>query len=582
MTETPDNVLCFYPPDIPPWDHQFKGFERFKAEPYCGLFFDQRCGKTRTALAIVVHRYTVMRDIDATLIIAWPNGIHRNWVSEEIPQWLPPEVPRRSVIWRSGMSGRKVFKDEFALLLKSKGLAILSVNAEAITTPACKEHIAEFLKVRRVALIIDESDWASTPDSKRTEVVLKISTWRSIKLRMLLGGTPATESPFQLYSQMNILQPNFFGFKTFQIFKHHFGEYEWEPAVELEPLKIGGTIQRYKNGHVKMVDKVRKGPGGEDITFPLIDRRTGQPKLRVKKSINYATSNQFEAILRDDNENPRYRNLDELHAKMAPHTMRVLRSDVSPAPKPIHSKHFYQMSREQFRVYNGLLEEFRAELKSGFIVEAAHVLTRWLRLQQVLSNRLPPRDEGVVCESCDGAGCQECDEVGIVVMTLPEEIVDLDEDSRLEALRFVIRDPPVKTIVWARFQHEVTMIIDLVKSMGGNPVRFDGLVPERERLENLHDVFRCGSADFLIGNAAAGGRGLPMDVADLAVFYSNYFSGRMREQVEARTEALFKKTSTHVVDIICEDTIDEKIVKVLRAKKSLSAVIMRDNLREWL
>ncbi len=73
-----------------------------------------------------------------------------------------------------------------------------------------------------------------------------------------------------------------------------------------------------------------------------------------------------------------------------------------------------------------------------------------------------------------------------------------------------------------------------------------------------------------------------MDVADLAVFYSNYFSGRTREQVEARTEALFKRTPTSVVDIIAEDSIDEKIVKVLRAKKSLSAVIMRDNLREWL
>jgi SNF2 family DNA or RNA helicase len=117
--------------------------------------------------------------------------------------------------------------------------------------------------------------------------------------------------------------------------------------------------------------------------------------------------------------------------------------------------------------------------------------------------------------------------------------------------------------------------------MGGEPVRFDGLVPEEERRDNLQE-FRRGRADFLIGNAAAGGRGLPMDVADLAVFYSNYFSGRMREQVEARTEALFKKTPTNVVDIVCEGTIDEKIVAVLRSKKSLSAVIMRDNLGEWL
>ncbi len=240
------------------------------------------------------------------------------------------------------------------------------------------------------------------------------------------------------------------------------------------------------------------------------------------------------------------------------------------------------MSREQARVYSDLVEEFQAELKSGFIVEAAHVLTRWLRLQQVLSNRLPLREEGVICTDCDGDGCPSCDEVGIVLQEFPEEIVDPDEDPRLEALRFVLREKPAKTIVWCRFQFEVTAVIDLVKSMGGAPVRFDGLVPEAERLEGLHTHFRRGKADFLVGNAAAGGRGLPMDVADLAVFYSNYFSGRMREQVTARTEALFKRTPTSVVDIIAEDSIDEKIVKVLRAKKSLSSVIMRDNLREWL
>lgn len=560
-----------------PWSHQKEAFLKFADSSFCVLFFEQRCGKTRTAIDICAYRFE-KDDIDAILILSWPNGVSRNWVTEEIPNWLPLRIPCRSLIWRSGKQKTKAFMQEFDLLCRSKGLAIFSINAEAITTESCKRHIKAFLNSRKgVALIVDESDWAATPGAARTETVIKMATWGVIKLKMLLGGTPATESPFQLYSQFEILKPDFFGFKTFQTFKHHFGVYDWEPAPVQVPLVTHGRVQRFKNGRVILTNKL-DGAGNPVIA---IDKRTGQPKMRPVKGLNHSTSAQFEMVKRDEDGTPLYRNIDELHAKMDPHVVRVLRRDVSDAPEPVHSKHFYEMSDEQYRVYSDLLEEFRAELRTGYIVEAAHVLTRWLRLQQVLSNRLPPREEGLICGACNGAGCAECDEVGIIPTILPAEVVDTEADPRLDALCFVIREPPPKFIVWCRFQHEVTAVMETVESLGHSPVRFDGLVPEAERRENLQE-FRGGRADALIGNAAAGGRGLPMDVADLAVFYSNYFSGRTREQVEARTEALFKKTPTSIVDIICEGTIDERIVAVLRSKRSLAAVIMRDNLGEWL
>jgi hypothetical protein len=407
--------------------------------------------------------------------------------------------------------------------------------------------------------------------------MIKMATWNSIKLKMILSGTPATESPFQLFSQFEILKPGFFGFRDFLTFKHHFGSYDWEPAPVQVPLIRHGRIQKFKNGHVILTDKLDNA--GNPII--AIDKKTGKPKMRPVKNLNHSTGAQYEAIKRDDEDRPLYRNLDELHSKMQPHVMRVLRSDVSDAPEKIYQKRYYSMSAEQLRVYNDLLEEFRAELKDGYVVEAAHVLTRWLRLQQVLSNRLPSREEGMMCRECDGEGCLVCDNVGIVLVKVPEQIVDVEHDPRLEALQVELQNRPAKTIVWCRFQHEVTSVIELVNRMGGSPVRFDGLVDEAQRKINLQE-FRRGRADFLVGNAAAGGRGLPMEVADLAVFYSNYFSLRTRLQVEDRTEAIFKKTATGVVDIIAEGTIDEKIVWALRSKLEVANAITRDKLREWL
>jgi hypothetical protein len=594
---TVSESYTFHPDAPPPWIHQLEAFERFKDSPYCGLFFDQRCGKTRDAVDIVGYRFEVVRDIDAMLVIAWPSGVHRNWCVEEIPRWLPPRIPRRSVIWRAGRYSTKAFEEEFALLLRSKGLAIFAVNAEALITPSCREHIQRFLEARRgVALIVDECDWASSPGSIRTDKIQKIATWHVIKLKMILSGTPATESPFQLFSQMNILKPDFFGFKTYQSFRHHFGAYEFEPAPVQVPLRrplvcrdckennllacAHGRVQRFKNGHVKLIDKINPKTGELVIE---IDRRTKQPKMRPKRGINHDTSAQFDKIFRDDDDNPRYRNLDELHAKMAPYVMRVLRSEVSDAPEKIYQKRFYEMSKEQQRVYDDLTDKFQAELKSGLIVSAAHVLTRWLRLQQVLSNRFPARTEGVICDECAGEGCFSCDNVGIVLREFEPEVIDPDHDPRLDALELELNaSRSDKAIIWCRFRHEVTQVIELVNRLGGLPVRFDGEVPEKDRLEALHGAFRQGSATHLVGNPAAGQRGLPMDVANLAVFNSNYFSGRLRRQTEDRTEAVFKKVATGIVDIVCIGSIDERLVHVLRHKQELSELIVPSNLKEWL
>jgi SNF2 family DNA or RNA helicase len=66
------------------------------------------------------------------------------------------------------------------------------------------------------------------------------------------------------------------------------------------------------------------------------------------------------------------------------------------------------------------------------------------------------------------------------------------------------------------------------------------------------------------------------------VYYSNGYDLEKRQQSEARIDRIGQKKNMTYVDIICEETIDEKIVKALRKKVNIATQIMGEELREWI
>jgi SNF2 family DNA or RNA helicase len=55
-----------------------------------------------------------------------------------------------------------------------------------------------------------------------------------------------------------------------------------------------------------------------------------------------------------------------------------------------------------------------------------------------------------------------------------------------------------------------------------------------------------------------------------------------RLQSEDRAHRIGQKKSVTYIDIIATKTIDEKIVKALRAKINIASTILGEELREWI
>jgi SNF2 family DNA or RNA helicase len=66
------------------------------------------------------------------------------------------------------------------------------------------------------------------------------------------------------------------------------------------------------------------------------------------------------------------------------------------------------------------------------------------------------------------------------------------------------------------------------------------------------------------------------------IYFSNGYDLEKRTQSEARIDRIGQTRNMTYVDIIAENTVDEKIVKALRKKINIASQIMGEELKDWI
>ena len=141
-----------------------------------------------------------------------------------------------------------------------------------------------------------------------------------------------------------------------------------------------------------------------------------------------------------------------------------------------------------------------------------------------------------------------------------------------------------KAIIWAHYQYDVKDIIkEIVKVYGpGSVVDYFGLTPQDERDTNRKQFQSDPRCRFLVGTPATGGYGLTLTAANTVIYYSNGYDLEKRLQSEDRAHRIGQKKNVTYVDIIAEDTVDEKIVKALRDKINVASQVLGEELKSWI
>jgi SNF2 family DNA or RNA helicase len=254
-----------------------------------------------------------------------------------------------------------------------------------------------------------------------------------------------------------------------------------------------------------------------------------------------------------------FRNLEELTEIVAPHVYRALKEDCLDLPPKVYVYRDVQLTEEQLTHYHSMRRHGLATLGEPggeSVATAKNVMGIMTRLHQILMGRVTDDDR--------------------VLHRLPSwripALLDLVEESN-----------GAPTIVWCAFVQDV---LDVSRALGDvygaeRVVVYYGQTSTEERTEAIRR-FQGGEADFIVLTLATGCRGITLTRATLMVYYSNTFDAEHRWQSEDRAHRIGQRSTLLVADIRARGTIDEKIIRALREKFDVAALINGDEGRKWL
>ena len=256
-----------------------------------------------------------------------------------------------------------------------------------------------------------------------------------------------------------------------------------------------------------------------------------------------------------------YQNLDELSSKLEEFSYRVLKKDCLDLPEKIYIKRVVEMTDPQATAYGFMKKLALAKLinDSGDMttVTATNVLTQLLRLQQICSGSVND-DEGNTT-------------------TLPT--------NKLAELMNVIEEVDGKVIIWAVFTEDIKRIAnELNDEYGeGSAAMYYGDTSAEER-QDIVEKFQNPDSRlrFFVGQPRTGGYGLTLTEAKTVIYYNNVFDLEVRLQSEDRAHRIGQRNPVTYIDLVTENTIEEKILKALRDKIDIATLVMKEEYKEWL
>ena len=248
-------------------------------------------------------------------------------------------------------------------------------------------------------------------------------------------------------------------------------------------------------------------------------------------------------------------NLNELSDKLQGFSYRVLKEDCLDLPEKIYMKRHISLTHDQIKVYDQMKKTALATL-NGKTTSTMTVLTQLMRLQQITCGHFV----------ADDGSTQDI------------------QSNRIKELMSVLDEIEGKAIIWGHWQRDINNIIkSIVEEYGpGSVVDYYGLTPQDERQDNIRKFQNDPKCRFLVGTPQTGGYGITLTQANTVIYYSNGYDLEKRLQSEDRAHRIGQKKNVTYVDLICEDTVDEKIVQALRKKINVASQVLGEELKAWI
>lgn len=316
-----------------PFAHQRAICNASWSDEYAGLLLEQRTGKSKIVIDTCAQLYDTGR-INGLLIIA-PNGVSRNWINDEIITHMPDRVQRIAVVWSSNHTKAKTAELE-SLFNGGHELRVLAMNIEALATKKGVEFARRFLNATTAMMVVDESTRIKNPSAAVTKACLKLA--KHAKYRRICNGTPATQSPLDVYAQLLFLHEEAVPVQSYVAFKARYADFL--PASH--PMVQG------------------------------IMRKSG---TRFAPQI----------IATNEDGMPAYKNLDDLKAWIDKCCYRVTRKECADLPEKLYKRWEVELAPHQEKA----IKQYLLAMKQGRTPEPINKMTSVMLYQRMVCGIIP-------------------------------------------------------------------------------------------------------------------------------------------------------------------------------------------------
>lgn len=254
-----------------------------------------------------------------------------------------------------------------------------------------------------------------------------------------------------------------------------------------------------------------------------------------------------------------FKNLGKLKRTVDPHVSRVLKSDVLDLPPLSYTTLYAEMSQEQQRLYDKMVEEAIVEIQhmeETHTISAAGVLSQLMKLKQIVCGFLPDVEKG--------------------------RNVPIPGHTRYDVLAEYLELLNEKAIIFCDFTQNVDDICArLKKDYGaGSYVKYTGATKNRK--EEVDRFIQDKNCPWFVATTSSGNLGLNLVCAAYTIYYSTSYNLGQRLQSQDRNYRKGQTKPVTVVDIVSPNSIDLKIRQAVIGKREMADLIVDGRILEWL
>ncbi len=247
-----------------------------------------------------------------------------------------------------------------------------------------------------------------------------------------------------------------------------------------------------------------------------------------------------------------YKNLDRMHERLRPIMLRRRKEDVEGELPPRSIHHYYvSMSKEQCELY----EEYSKTVAQLSAIAKKRPLTKKERELLMLSL------------SCMRMACDSTFILDQKTRTSPK----LDELKRI--LEELPGESGSKIIVFSEWERMLRLLADRLTQAGTDFAWHTGSLTQKKRREEINRFKHDPDCRLFLATDSAA-TGLNLQIARVVVNLDLPWNPAKLEQRIARAWRKHQKHPVSVINLVCENTIEHRMLDVLRHKSDLADAVV--------